>query len=355
MRVLSRLKQDDKPNLANQKQIHDAQEAALTSIYEKLESLDRLQKLDEIERHVQNQSPRQRRIIPLSNDELLVETHWGFNMVVPSWNLDVGTGIVRDGIIEPWTNQVFMSLLSPGKRVVNVGSNFGYYSILGATRVGREGKVYAIEANPHVFCILIKGIFWAGFPDVIQAYNCAAATPEMHGKELSFYFDPQFIGGGNLFHRSSHFSSIQETFWSGKNINICLEPDRRFVTRGLYCEVKTEGRTIDSIVDAPIDVMLIDAEGSESFVIAGARKTIESSAALSLIMEWDPLSYQCQNRKPFIDAMWDFLLDQQGFQVSRVCPENYRGIETYPNLQPLTREQIFTVPHSDLLLTRKQK
>lgn len=299
-------------------------------------------------------APKSRRITRLSGDEVLVETLNGFYVVIPAWNVDVGIGILRDGIIEPWTNQVFLSVLGEGDHVVNVGANFGYYSMLAAQRVGGRGRVYSIEANPVVFCYLLKSMYWAGFPGIVRPYNCAAVAPDMHGKELEFSFDPQFIGGGNMFGAPIDRPKLDECVWSGQNIHLNLDENRMFVPKGLFSKIKTEGRTVDSLVTEPVNAMLIDAEGSESYVIAGAQETIRKSPNLSMIMEWDPHSYhQGDARREYIDRMWNFLLDEQRFQVWRVCPENYPGIGSFPQLQPLDREGLFKIPHSDLLLRRR--
>jgi len=297
--------------------------------------------------------PRSRRVLRLAGDDVLAETIHGFHLVVPAWNIDVGIGIIRDGVIEPWTNAVFMSLLGAGDRVVNVGANFGYYSVLAAQTVGRSGRVYAVEANPVVFTTLLKSIYWSGYPDVIHAYNCAAVHPEAHGTTLPFAFDPQFIGGGNLFKGAAQPRPLAECLWSGENVRHLLDADRRYRPAGLMAAIDTEGRTLDSLVDTPVEAMLIDAEGSESLVIAGARELIRRSPSLAMVMEWAPHAYQVDpSRRPHIDAMWDFLLDEQGFQAARICPEGYRGVGHMPRLDPLTRETLFHVPHSDLLLRR---
>ena len=42
--------------------------------------------------------------LPLGANMLLVKLQFGGYVVVPTWNIDVATGIVKDGIIEPWTS-----------------------------------------------------------------------------------------------------------------------------------------------------------------------------------------------------------------------------------------------------------
>ncbi len=297
---------------------------------------------------------RDRRILRLTGDEIAAETVYGFHLVVPAWNVDVAIGIVRDGVIEPWTNAVFLSLFGHGDHVVNVGANFGYYAALAAQRVGGAGRVYAVEANPVVFAYLLKGMFWSGSPGIVRAHNCAAVSPDKHGEKLTFCYDPQFIGGGNLFSRARISRDLNECLWSEETMPEILDADRKFIPRGLFREVETEGRTVDSIVDSPVKAMLIDAEGSESYVIGGAHRVIRESPDISLIVEWDPHSYKHhEHLRPNIDAMWNFLLDEQKFKVFRICPEDYPGFGHMPKLEPVTtREQIFNLPHSDLLMKR---
>jgi FkbM family methyltransferase len=296
------------------------------------------------------------RVIPLSPHELLVRTIRGFYMVVPGWNIDVGPGIIRDGVIEPWTNEVLISLLKEGDSLVNVGANFGYYSVLGAQLVGRSGAVYAIEANPVVFPFLVKSSFWSGYPDVIRCFNCAASDATMQDKEISFLFDPQFIGGGNMFTNLPHCETeLGDCLWSAANISQVLDSRRMFVATGIHTRVVTTCRTVDSTVpdDKKINAMLIDAEGSECYVIAGAKETIRRNPEMSLIVEFASSNYHHDaSRRPAIDDMWTFLCDEMGYAVWRICPEGYPGLGAMPKLERMTRAEIYSAIHSDFLVTR---
>jgi FkbM family methyltransferase len=296
------------------------------------------------------------RIVSLTAGELLCKTLHGFRMVVPGWNVDVGIGIARDGIIEPWTNAVFQSLLKEGDNLINVGANFGYYSLLGAQTVGRTGKVFAVEANPVVFPFLVKSAFWSGYPDVIRMFNCAAASPDMHNKEIDFFFDPQYIGGGSLIKNGNpQVRDLADCFWNKDNIEETLDDNRQFGHFGVYSKVTAKCRTVDSLIpaDTKINVMLIDAEGSECYVIAGAMETIRRNPDMSLIVEWSSHGYQTlADKRPIMEAMWDFLLDEMKYNIYRVCPENYPGLGAMPTLQQLTRQDLYTLPHSDVLIRR---
>lgn len=277
-------------------------------------------------------------------------------MVVPGWNLDVAIGIVRDGVIEPWTNEVFASMFGTGDTVVNVGANFGYYSFWAGHQVGGQGKVFAIEANPHVFRYLVKGMFWSGLTGIVQPHLCAAASPEMEEKPITFLCDPQFIGGGNMFAKAETKERIEDCLWSGLNIHNVVDADRKFLPRGIMTQITAEGRTIDRILknEKSIKAMLIDAEGSESYVISGAKEIIKRSPNLEIILEWDPSTKNDHaERIPYIKAMWDFLLVEQRMTPYRICHEGFRGVGHMPDLTRLNAESLYNIPHSDVFLRRE--
>lgn len=51
---------------------------------------------------------------------------------------------------EPSLARAIRALLKPGDTFLDIGSNFGYYSLLAATLVGRRGAVHAFEPQPRV-------------------------------------------------------------------------------------------------------------------------------------------------------------------------------------------------------------
>ena len=118
-------------------------------------------------------------------------------------------------------------------------------------------------------------------------------------------------------------------------------------------QITAEGRTLDRIMrnEPSMKAMLIDAEGSESYVISGAKQIISRSPNLEIILEWDPgVSKAVPERVSYINAMWDFLLEDQRMTPYRICHEGFRGIGHMPDLTKLNRESLFNIPHSDIYL-----
>jgi FkbM family methyltransferase len=62
--------------------------------------------------------------------------------------------IFHFGFWEPNLSSYLWKTLSAGDVFIDVGANIGYYSLLGAKRVGDTGSIVAIEASPRIFARL---------------------------------------------------------------------------------------------------------------------------------------------------------------------------------------------------------
>ncbi len=67
-------------------------------------------------------------------------------------------GIYCGRDFEPGASSVVRKLLSAGDTVVDIGANFGWYTTLFGTLVGKKGQVYAFEPVPKIFEQLSENI-----------------------------------------------------------------------------------------------------------------------------------------------------------------------------------------------------
>ncbi|SDP50031.1 FkbM family methyltransferase [Phyllobacterium sp. OV277] len=74
-----------------------------------------------------------------------------------------GSHLLLDGYWEIWLTQFCARNIQAGMVVVDVGANFGYYSVLLAELVGATGKLIAVEPNPHAMDFLKRSIDLNGF------------------------------------------------------------------------------------------------------------------------------------------------------------------------------------------------
>lgn len=147
------------------------------------------------------------------------------------------------------------SLIKPGMIVLDIGANIGIYSCFLSRLVGKGGVVYAFEPDPINFSRLVKNT--QGIKNIIPVHT---AVGEKTG-ELNLYISDDM----NVDHRS---------YDSG---------DKR------RC-VKVPVVRLDDYFnkDQHIDFMKIDVQGYEYNILQGAKRTIDLSSNLKMIMEFWP-------------------------------------------------------------------
>jgi FkbM family methyltransferase len=149
-------------------------------------------------------------------------------------------------------------ILSPGKVFVDVGANFGVYTLVASRLIGETGRVLAFEPTAQSFAILRQNIELNRFSNV-DAFQVALA--EARGKAwLNYGWDPV----GN---------------WLGK--------DLRSGNGGE--EVRTE--SLDQILEENgidhVDAIKIDVEGAEELVLLGAARCLARHRPI-VIFEFNP-------------------------------------------------------------------
>ena len=73
--------------------------------------------------------------------------------------------LMLDGYWEIWLTQFFARHLKPGMTAIDVGANFGYYTLLFGDAVGDTGHVIAVEPNPEAAILLRETVLLNGHAD----------------------------------------------------------------------------------------------------------------------------------------------------------------------------------------------
>ena len=168
--------------------------------------------------------------------------------------------LLTDGVYEPRTTELFKSLLKPEMVVLDIGANFGYYSLIAARFVGSTGKVYAFEPEPKNFRLLVNNIKLNGFSNIIPLQ---IALSNENGKARLFL---------DTTNRAAH--SIRQR-------NVMAVADI----------VEVETTTLDSFVQSKmethrVDLIIMDVQGAEGLVIAGADETLRKNDVKILMELW---------------------------------------------------------------------
>ena len=79
---------------------------------------------------------------------------------------EVGYEVIRNKQYEPHVTKVISKVLREGDTFVDIGANIGFFTMLGASIVGNQGKVIAVEPKPDNIQLILAGIVKNGFSNV---------------------------------------------------------------------------------------------------------------------------------------------------------------------------------------------
>lgn len=200
-----------------------------------------------------------------------------YKLYVDTRDRGFATNVLLDGFWEMWLTQFIARHVRPGMTVIDVGANFGYYSLLLADLVGQAGHVTAIEPNPHVTAHLSHSIKLNGFDQCTRVVAAAA--------------------GANCADNVRLFCPQGET----KNARVIGQESE--TSEGAFYAVPQV--SLDSITGGRLDFVKIDAEGAETDIIAGMRETLARHKP-ALVLEFNAL------RSPTPDMLLRTLQDIYG-------------------------------------------
>jgi FkbM family methyltransferase len=181
-----------------------------------------------------------------------------------SFICDLRDSLMREvcftGTYEPQETLLAQRLLRTGMTVVDVGANWGYFTLLAAHLVGDRGRVLSLEPDPRMFRLLQQNVQSNGLRHV-KALPVAATDRNAH-TTLAGYDER----GGN--------------FGLSRLAHAANEGQRQF---------HVVGRTLDHLLDAEgmrsVDALKMDVEGGEAAALAGLAQTLAEGRVRWLILE----------------------------------------------------------------------
>ena len=225
----------------------------------------------------------------------------------------VSANVIAHGYWERGTHGAVLSLLSPGARVVEVGANIGYYTVTMALHVGAEGHVTAFEGNPRMVDLVQRSARINGVQDRVRLIGKAAMDAP---GEITFVTSRSNSGGGYV------------SDW----------PEFRPYEDGVSTTV--EAVRLDDMDCGHVDMIRIDAEGTEPFILRGAAGMLAAHPDIVVVMEWSVIQMVSRTSVPdFID--W---LAGMGFRFWR--------IDKVGAFAPVSAEDMLTLGHCDVLASR---
>lgn len=218
---------------------------------------------------------------------------------------------------EPFTTELFEQAIQPAATVLDIGAQFGYFSLIAARKVGHGGCVYSFEPAPANFELLQRNIELNRYIDIICAVPKAVGS--QHAMQKLFVYQ----------------GSDSHSMYCHPKVNV-------------KNTIMVECISIDEFLgEQRVDVIKMDIEGNEAYALEGMKKTIARSNNLKLFIEFSPANLNRAGVKP-----QEYLsqLTSLGFDI-KLIDERSRS------LTPIQRD--FAVPnvpiwYANLYCTKKR-
>lgn len=168
-------------------------------------------------------------------------------LMVPGRDITMLPSILNDNY-EKYEIELLKRILKPGMTFVDVGANIGLFSIIAAKIVGSSGKVYAFEPEPENYSLLKDNVALNNTTAIVTENK---AVGSKRGT-LPLTIEKNSIGTHSLLEKTD--SNIERT-------------------------VRVDVITLDDYfkgLGSPIDVLKIDVEGYEPFVLQGSQKLLNN-------------------------------------------------------------------------------
>jgi len=251
----------------------------------------------------------------LGNNKAVCRVLGKYKIYVDTRDIGITPHLVMDGFWETWLTQSISRIIKPGDICIDIGANYGYYSLLMSTLTGKGGRTIAVEPNPYVFGLL-------------------EATSSVH----SSCIEPVQVALSNV---SGHTTLIIPDNFYG-DASIVQRKDKPRVARSRV-DVKTQ--TLDELaieLELPrIDLIKMDVEGAEPRVFSGMTEIMAKNRELRIMVEYSPYLYD--DAKHFTEFLFHH------FEVCRI-----KDVENMITLVETDIPDLLSISdYTDLYLVRK--
>ena len=214
-----------------------------------------------------------------------------------------GANLLLDGFWEMWLTMIIARAVKPGMVAIDIGANFGYYSVLLGDLVGPAGRLVAVEPNPVAHTLLRQTLALNG---LAGRTHLVAAAAGASSQGSSFLWAPQN---------------------EPKNAQLVADPSLVDPASGIITEVPNWG--LDDALESiggRVDFIKIDAEGAEDAILTGMTGTLRQQKP-TLVLEYNALRYSDPG------ALIDLLSAIYG---------TFHAISFEGSLTPVTKETVLT-------------
>jgi FkbM family methyltransferase len=261
-----------------------------------------------------------RQVFYLGGYQSITKLVTGQVFFVDTSDISLAPSLILHGQWEPGMTKVFTKTVKSGMTFIDIGSHMGYYTVLAGSCVGTTGRIFAFEANPKIFETLFKNVFVNGLLGTTKIENKAVYS---HSTKLKFNTLKRASGGNSIVEFSDAYKDMyKEEIQSFELDAISLDD--------YFSELPKK-----------VDVMKIDAEGSEPYVFDGMKELIKNNDKLTIFCEFDMglISGARSSPKEFLEKIVSW-----GFRIQKIQSDS--------NVVDVSIEELLSLGRGDLLLSK---
>ena len=180
---------------------------------------------------------------------------------------------------EKFETALFRKHVRSGMSIIDIGANIGYYTVIGARRVGKNGKIFCFEPEPSNYVRLNENITLNDLQNVVAL-------------KLAL----------------SDRAGISKLFLTKNNKGTHSLADQRQTGNFITVETAILDQVLAGYGSPKVDLIKMDIEGAEGLALKGMSKTIISNPDLTIFMEFYPKGLIRLGTQPI-----EFLNDLSGF------------------------------------------
>ena len=185
------------------------------------------------------------------------------------------------GVYEPQETLVLRSILDPGKVFVDVGANWGYFTLIAASLVGDRGRVLSFEPQPSLHGMLQRNLL------LNRQSQIAARQLAIAGEE------------GEM-----RLSGFSESNWGVSRLLGAGEEDPEAISVPVQ---RLERALANENIDH-VDLLKIDVEGAEALILPTLKSDLDRRRFDWILVEFHPSALL--DRKTSAEELIRLVLDR---------------------------------------------
>jgi FkbM family methyltransferase len=168
--------------------------------------------------------------------------------------------LISDGIYEYLESEILAKVIKKGDIILDIGANFGWYTIFGASLVGHSGEVHSFEPIPEIYRFLEANVKLSQYHKIIKTNNFGLGDKEAYLKFYKF--------------RNSACGDSSAFLFRGKEVE-----------REYLCKTKLLDDYLSEKVVKKVDFIKCDVEGFELRVLKGSKQLLASNNLPIILIE----------------------------------------------------------------------